>query len=116
MNNKELQATRKLLMLEVNEAAEEIGAVSASTWLSWEAGEQAVPDAVADEMHTLLTLRLEFIEAIDESLASGEPLSLPFYTRFEEYAADNHEAQRVGWRLSQSVAALYYTEGQAELF
>ena len=62
MNNLELQAARKLLMLDASEAAEEIGNVSTRSWQYWETGERAVPDDVVDEMLALISIRMEKIE------------------------------------------------------
>lgn len=117
MNNKELQATRKLLMLDVSEAAELIGGVSPRTWQYWEAGRNAVPTEVADEMRNLLSIRLEMMDEIDQRLERGEERSvvLPFYSSFEQYVQAHPGRTKVAWRLSQAVAAHHYTEGHAAL-
>ena len=118
MNNLELQAARKLLMMDVSEAAAEIGKVSPRTWQYWESGRSKVPTDVALEIEALLEVRLERIGAIDDQLAAlpqGGVLSLPYHLAYETYAAANPEASRVLWRIDQSIAAMYYTEGHAEL-
>jgi hypothetical protein len=115
MNCKELQATRKLLMLEVSEAAEYVGKVSKRTWLYWESGRNQVPQHVADELETLLQLRHELGERYFKQLERGERPRIKFYSTFEQFEAENFEENIVSWRLSQSVAALYYTEGNADL-
>lgn len=115
MNNKELQAIRKLLMLDVSEAAELIGKVAPRSWQYWEAGRSPVPLDVESEMQDLLAVRAQLMDAVDEQIAGGDVIKLPFYASFEQYAADNPDGTHLGWRLSQSVAALYFAEGHAEL-
>lgn len=115
MNNKELQAIRKLLMLDVSEAAELIGKVAPRSWQYWEAGRSPVPADVECEMQDLLAIRTQMMDAVDDKIAAGEALKLPFYGSFEQYQLDNPEGTHLSWRLSQSVAALYYAEGHADL-
>lgn len=118
MNNLELQAARKLLMMDVSEAAAEIGKVSNRTWQYWEAGRSPVPTDVAIEVETLLEVRLERMGAVDDQLAAlgeGETLKLPYHISFETYAAAHPGASQAIWRIDQSIAAMYYTEGHAEL-
>ncbi|WP_437884630.1 Aca2/YdiL-like domain-containing protein [Pseudomonas sp. LRF_L74] len=118
MNNLELQAARKLLMMDVSEAAAEIGKVSPRTWQYWEAGRSPVPTDVALEVEAMLEVRLERMRAIDDQLAQlaeGETLKLPYHTSFETYAAADTAASKTLWRIDQSIAAMYYTEGHAEL-
>lgn len=117
-NNLELQAARKLLMMDVSEAAAEVGNVSPRTWQYWESGRSKVPTDVALEIETLLELRLERMRAIDDKLAAladGEILSLPYHLSFDTYVAANPEANKTLWRIDQSIAAMYYTEGHAAL-
>lgn len=119
MNNLELQALRKLLMLDVSEAAEEIGKVSVRTWQYWEAGRSKVPADVEIEMNALLEVRLERMGVIDDQLTAfpeGEKLRLPYYMTFEQYLEANPGATKTLWRMDQGIAALYYTEGVAELY
>ncbi|MGV6475553.1 DUF1870 family protein [Azotobacter beijerinckii] len=118
MNNSELQAIRKLLMLDVREAAEEIGKVSVRSWQYWEAGRSKVPVDIDVEMNLLLEVRLERMGVIDDQLAAlpeGEKLRLPYYLSFEQYLKANPGAKKTLWRMDQGIAALYYTEGRAEL-
>src|SRR3546814_1610125 len=77
----ELQATRKLLMLDVAEAADLIGQVSPRTWQYWESGRNTVPADVSDEMQALLSIRGEMIDAITEQLpADGSDIELRFHS------------------------------------
>ncbi len=115
MNNKELQAARKLLMLDVSEAAELIGKVSPRTWQYWESGRNAVPDDVDAAMQALLIDRGEMIDKITDALSDETRVSLPFHNAFETFTLDNPGMSKVDWRLQQSVAALFYTEGNADL-
>lgn len=115
MNNKELQAARKLLMLEVSEAAELIGKVSVRSWQYWESGRSAVPDDVETEILDLLTIRGMKIDSYLPGIEAGEVVQLPFYNNFEQFEQANPGQNRVSWRIEQSVAAALYTEGHAEL-
>lgn len=118
MNNLELQAARKLLMMDVSEAAAEIGKVAPRTWQYWESGRSKVPTDVALEVEGLLEARLERMRIIDNQLAElaeDELLRLPYHISFETYLAENPGATRALWRIDQSIAAMYYTEGHAEL-
>ncbi|MCW7763393.1 DUF1870 family protein [Photorhabdus luminescens] len=115
MTNKELQALRKLLMLDVTEAAKFIGKVSTRSWQYWETGRSAVPSDVKEEMLDLMAVRLEMMSEIDKKLVNNENIELKFYSNFADFEKDNPGGNVVTWRLSQSVAALYYTEGHAAL-
>lgn len=115
MNNKELQAARKLLMLDASEAAELIGQVSVRTWQYWESGRNAVPADVAEEVLNLLAIRGEKIDSYLPRIEAGETMELPFYNNFEQFAEANPGHNRVSWRIEQSVAAALFTEGHASL-
>jgi hypothetical protein len=120
INGRELQAARKLLMMDASEAAEEIGKVSVRTWQYWEAGRTRVPTDVAIEVEALLEVRLERMGAIDDQLAElpkdgSAKLQLRYCMIFDEYTAENPGSSRTLWRIDQSIAAMYYTEGHAEL-
>lgn len=115
MNNKELQAARKLLMLEASEAAELVGNVSVRSWQYWESGRNNVPDDVAAEMFALLAIRGEKIDAYLPRIEAGEQFALAFYNNYEQFAQANPGQNRVSWRIEQSVAAALFTEGHASL-
>ncbi|CAM4003170.1 DUF1870 family protein [Ectopseudomonas alcaliphila] len=118
MNNLELQAARKLLMMDVSEAAESIGSVTPRTWQYWEAGRSTVPTDVALEIEALLEMRMARMSDIDAKLADlpqGGRLELPYHISFESYIAANPGANKKLWRIDQSIAAMYYTEGHADL-
>ncbi|OHV13024.1 DUF1870 family protein [Kushneria phosphatilytica] len=121
MNGKELQALRKMLMLDVSEAASHVGHVSNRTWQYWEAGRSRIPVDVEMEMEVLKQKRAERINHIEASM-EGVPfedwdkaLSLKFYQRFEDYQAEHPESTLVDWRIDQAVAAWFFADGVAQL-
>jgi hypothetical protein len=117
MNNKELQAARKILFLEVAEAAEHIGGVPARSWRRWEDGTHRVPSDVENKIQELAEKRLNMIDSIDALIEEqqSDELDIAFYASHDEYKADNPGATVLDWRLSQSVAAYYFLEGSAKL-
>lgn len=116
MTGKELQALRKFCMLDVREAAEIIGKVSARSWQYWEAGRSPVPDDVQDMMNGLMTQRQYMLEDAEmDAEAAGGTVSLPFYVTYEEYAREHPGQGVIPWRLSQSVAGELYASGIAIL-
>lgn len=115
MKSKELKAARMLLMLDMSEAAEEIGTVTRHTWRTWEAGKYRVPNYVETQMHELLAERLKRIEDCDRKVNNGEWLQLPFYESFDQYRAEHPAGSVMTWRISQSIAARYFAEGVADL-
>ncbi|MFT0139007.1 DUF1870 family protein [Alcanivoracaceae bacterium MT1] len=119
MNNKELQALRKMLMLDASEAAELIGNVSARTWQYWESGRSPVPADVENAMNALIEQRAKLIDEIEDRVAGKTPekweLELPFHQRFEDFETANPGSTRLDWRVTQSVAAAYLADGLAQL-
>ena len=109
LNNHELQACRKLLMLDVSEAAELIGKVSPRTWQYWESGRSAVPDDVDMEMYGLIGLRNSMIEAITDEFEEGSPI--PYFHYFDEFSEAFPDQNKVTWRLLQSAASYVFCEG-----
>lgn len=112
MNCYELQALRKLFMLDVSEAAELIGKVSNRTWQYWEADRSPVPDDVAEEMmlwncwrDDLLDIRIDQCKAEDE-----EPIKLNYYKTLDDFEKRTGKRNVITWRLSQSIAAQLYSE------
>lgn len=121
MNGKELQALRKIFMLDASEAAELIGKVSVRSWQYWEAGRTKVPVDVETAMEALKQQRAERIEAIEASIDHmpidqwANNLELPFYQRFEDFESENPGRSRLDWRVDQSVAAYFFTDNLARL-
>jgi hypothetical protein len=109
LNNVELQAVRKLLMLDVAEAAECVGNVSVRSWQYWESGERTIPDDVEMEMYGLLALRNEAIDGI----ISNDEDELPqrWYHTFEEFLVDYPASTKAWWRVHQSVVSYLFCEG-----
>lgn len=116
MNNKELQALRKLLMLDVSEAAEHIGDVSNRSWQFWEAGRSAVPKDVADLMEDYVNLRDSLLRSrINEFEKTGKRIKLNYYISIDEFEQATGKRNVVMWRITNSVAAELYAERMAEL-
>lgn len=96
MNNKELQATRKLLFLEMSEAADMIQ-VPTEIWQDLEDGKTPIPNGVKEIMQELIERRMLMIQNVtkgfDMAKARGqlEKISFVFYASLEEYQKDNEE-------------------------
>lgn len=114
MNNKELQAARKLLMLDVSEAAKHVGGVSPRSWQYWESGRNAVPEDVAEEVQSLLRMRAEMIADISEQSKSAR-LTLRYFNSLADFVHAHPDGTVLGWRLHQAVAAHYYSLGDVDL-
>lgn len=114
LNNFELQAIRKLLMLDVTEAAELIGNVSTRSWQYWESGERTIPDDVESEMFALSSIRNEIITGV--IVADEDERKQKWYPTFESFAADYPLRNRIMWRIHQSVLSYLFCEvGEIEL-
>ncbi len=111
LNNFELQAVRRLLCLDVKEAAELVGKVSARTWQYWESGRSQVPDDVETEMYALTSQRNQVINAVCAELQDKEVGAIRWYHTFEHFAVDFPNGNKVAWRLHQSVCAYLFCEG-----
>lgn len=114
MNNKELQAARKLLMLEASEAAEFIGNVSVRSWQYWETGQRTIPADVIDRMGDLLRMRGDMIREIESTATSGQ-LQLRYFGSLGEFQSAHADGTVLGWRLHQSAVAHFVGSGRAEL-
>ena len=118
MNNKELQALRKLFFLSVAEAAEHIGGVSARSWQFWESGRYSIPADVAERMLQLAQRRLKIIETC-EDLINEHPEASDFTQKYdmslESFAARHKGATLIDWRIAQSVAAYFYGEALCDI-
>jgi hypothetical protein len=121
MNCYELQALRKLFMLDVREAAELIGGkpVSVRTWQYWESGRSAVPDDIAEAMLFWNSWRDAAFEArisqCHPKRSGKEPIKLNYYKTVDDFEKVTGKRNVITWRLSQSVAAGLYSEGMAVL-
>lgn len=109
MNHYELQAMRKLLMLDVKEAADYIGQCSARAWQHWESGRNAVPDDIEMEIYGLIGNRNLVVE--EAYVGSGEMGALKYYKTLDAFLVDYPESNAVSWRLHQSITAYLFGEG-----
>ena len=105
MNGKELQAARKVLMLDVREAAELIGGVSKRSWQYWEAGRSKVPDDVGRKMAELLKRRQTLLEEAEAWARAGHGGQVPYYASFHDFDNAHPGDGILAWRIGQSVAA-----------
>ena len=111
INRFELQAIRKLLMLDVAEAAEYIGNVSVRSWQYWESGERSIPADVEIEMYALVSQRNEIIGEIFSAEDDEEDRSQKWYPTFESFTVDYPGHTKTWWRLHQSVLSYLFCEG-----
>ena len=109
INRFELQAIRKLLMLDVSEAAQEIGNVSLRSWQYWESGERPIPNDVNEEMYAMVSMRNEAISDIIEAKQDDDPQK--WYPTFEQFLSDYPNSRKLWWRLHQSVVSFLFCEG-----
>lgn len=109
INRFELQAIRKLLMLDVTEAAQEIGNVSPRSWQYWESGERPIPSDVDMEMYGLVQQRNEVISEIIEAEQDDDPQK--WYPTFEQFLVDYPGSHKMWWRVHQSVVSFLFCEG-----
>lgn len=111
MTNNELKQLRRLLFLEVSEAAALIGDCEPRTWQRWEKGDRAIPNDVIQTMQMLALSRFECLqfERRDES----DP-SIRYFETFDEYKAAGGGGNELKWRMAQSVSAALLCESEAE--
>lgn len=103
LNNHELQAMRKLLMLDVSEAAELIGKVSNRTWQYWESGRSPVPLDVGTEIYALKSQLEECVSGILR--ANEQDSNVRWYHTFEDFQKDYPNQNKAWWKLHQAVCA-----------
>lgn len=100
MTNNELKQLRRLLFLEVSEAAALIGECEPRTWQRWEKGDRAIPNDVSRTIQMLALTRLERLQVqFDEA----DP-NYRYFEKFEDYKATGGAGNKLKWRLAQSVA------------
>ena len=103
MTHSELQAIRKVLMLDVSEAAKFIGKVSTRTWQYWESGAKPIPDDVVSIMKELIIKRGQSINAYLEN----NSLIKHYYHEYSSYKEANLNATVIDWRLHQSIYTFF---------
>lgn len=110
MTNHDLKQLRRLLFLEVNEAAKLIGECEPRTWQRWEKGDRAIPNDVSRGIQMLALTRLERLHVeFDEA----DP-NYRYFENFEGYKASGGAGNEINWRLAQSVAAALLCEKEAD--
>ena len=112
MNKKELQATRRLLMISVKEAADHVGNVSARTWQRWEHGSLNVPGDIGEKMQNLAEKRRLIIARVKRLTSDAIPT---YHMTYHKYKLCNSQLCVIDWRISQSVAAYFFIEAKARL-
>lgn len=108
MNHCELQALRKMLMIDVSEAAEYIGKVSARTWQYWESEKYRIPEDVALLMKNLTHQRQELVSKLkneSETLLKSGQTAIPYYRTFEDFQKKHANSNVILWRIHQSATA-----------
>ncbi|HAS6410391.1 TPA: DUF1870 family protein [Vibrio vulnificus] len=110
MTNYELKQLRRLLFLEVSEAAQFIGDCEPRTWQRWEKGDRAIPKDVIQTVQMLALSRLEYLQFERDD---SDP-SICYFETFDEYKAAGGGGNELKWRLAQSVATALLCEREAE--
>lgn len=96
MDNYQLQALRKLLFLDVAEAAALIGEVTPRAWQRWEQGSRKVPQDVADSMNDWCML---YSQTLNEH-RKNKPI---YYKSLDEFEQATGKRNVVTWRITQAV-------------
>lgn len=115
MNNLALLAARKLMFLEVTEAAKYIGNVEPRTWRYYESGRSSIPPMIEQKMKALLqrreSLKAELKGRAEEHKKLGQGRQvLPFFVTFEQYKEEAGLDDLLEWRIDQSVKSSLYIE------
>lgn len=110
MTNHELKQLRRLLFLDIGEAAELIGECEPRTWQRWEKGDRAVPSDVIKTMQMLALSRMEYLQFEHDEI---DP-NIRYFETFDEYKAAGGGGNELKWRLAQSIAASLLCESEAE--
>tara|TARA_Y100000588_G_C14278788_1_gene935868 strand:- start:5199 stop:5558 length:360 start_codon:yes stop_codon:yes gene_type:complete len=110
MTNNELKQLRRLLFLEVSEAAALIGECEPRTWQRWEKGDRGIP---IDVSRTIQMLALTRLERLQVEFDEADP-DYRYFASFNEYKASGGAGNELRWRLAQSVAAALLCEKEAD--
>ncbi|HDR1187531.1 DUF1870 family protein [Pasteurella multocida] len=103
MNNNELQMLRKALFLDIVEAAELVGGVSARTWQRWEKGDINVPFDVEQKMRKLNHIHNKVFNLV---LSESSEYCYKYYD-YEQFTS-RFGTSKLKWRLYQSVLSRLY--------
>lgn len=112
MNGTELKQLRRLLFIDVSEAARLIGECEPRAWQRWEKGDRSIPLDVAQTIQMLSLTRLERLQLESDD---NDP-SYRYFETFSEYKACNGGGNELMWRIAQSVATQLLCEQQAHLW
>lgn len=112
MTNFELKQLRRLLFLDVSDAAKLVGRCEPRTWQRWEKGDRAIPCHVDQAMKMLALSRLEMLKVEFDENDPG----YRYFDTFEEYKASNGKGDELKWRLAQSIAAFLLVEREARIW
>lgn len=110
MTNNELKQLRRLLFLEVNEAAKLIGNCEPRTWQRWEKGDRSIP---ADVIQTVQMLALTRMDRLQVDIDDQSP-NYRYFDRFSDYKAAGGAGNELMWRLAQSVATEVLCERESD--
>lgn len=121
MNRLSLIACRRILFLEVEEAATHIAGVSQRTWRYYESGRTQIPAALVVKMEALMRqhahLKERMTKDADEHRLKGEGRQvIPYYLTFEDYQQETGLDDVIGFRLDQSVKASLYLEDKVVFY
>lgn len=110
MTKYELKQLRKLLFIEVVEAAKLIGDCEPRTWQRWESGDRGIPLDVEQTIQQLVLTRQEQLQF---EFNEQDP-NYRYFDTFEEYKNAGGGGNELKWRLAQSVATALLCEREAE--
>jgi hypothetical protein len=112
MNGTELKQLRRLLFIDISEAAKLIGECEPRTWQRWEKGDRSVPLDVAETIQMLSLTRMEKLQyEYDENNPNYR-----YFETFDEYKACGGGGNELMWRMAQSLAAQLLCDQQASLW
>lgn len=121
MNNLELQACRKMLFLDVMEAATYIGDVGPRTWRYYESGRSSVPERVLLKIDALLHRRADVLEqlraeAVDHRKKGDGRLVIPYHPTYEQFERETGVPDRLEWHIDMSVKSALYLEDMVTFY
>lgn len=110
MTRYELKQLRKLLFIEVTEAAKFIADCESRTWQRYESGSRSIP---LDVEQTIQQLALTRQERLQFEYDDKDP-NYRYFDTFEEYKEAGGGGNELMWRLAQSVATALLCERESE--
>ncbi|EMD0638904.1 DUF1870 family protein [Salmonella enterica] len=121
MNNLELQACRKMLFLDVVDAAKHIGGVEARTWRYYESGRSSIPERVLLKIDALLQRRADVLEqmraeAVEYRKKGDGRLVTPYHPTFEQFEQDTGVPDQLEWHIDMSVKSALYLEDMVTFY